>query len=96
MSENADPIGRIKIARPEDGSETNQEAEEITGFEDLASYNWLDETDPAILVPGRSCWIVISLGCLILANTGNYRHTSYLESSSYYTTAEPRFRDRIC
>ena len=58
MANNKEPTASVlsSIAKP--GS---AEPKKISGFEVAASYNWLDEKNPTILVPGNySCH---SLSC---------------------------------
>lgn len=43
----------IKIPQVENSDEAKKGAEMITDVKDLASYNWLDEDNPTILVPGK-------------------------------------------
>lgn len=69
MSASVDPIEEIEIPKPKDDAANIQDAEEITDFKDIASYNWMDKTDPAILVPGRRYWICPPAECHILANS---------------------------
>lgn len=44
----------VKISQPEDALATSPDDAKISDFEDIASYNWLDEPNPTILVPGSS------------------------------------------
>lgn len=43
----------ITVAKPET-SHDGQDFARIFSFETVASYNWLDEAKPTILVPGQS------------------------------------------
>jgi hypothetical protein len=44
----------IDIVTIEESLEISPDDIKITGFEDVASYNWLDKPNPTILVPGIS------------------------------------------
>ena len=46
-------VNVVNISQPEDVSAASPDAAKISEFEDLASYNWLDEPTPTILVPGN-------------------------------------------
>lgn len=48
------PVDVVNISQPEDVPAASSHGAKISEFEDLASYNWLDEPDPTILVPGNS------------------------------------------
>lgn len=47
-------VNAVSISQPENVSAASPDAAKISEFEDLASYNWLDEPTPTILVPGNS------------------------------------------
>ena len=49
----------VEIPRPANGTEAEELELKIDNFESLASYNWLDEKEPSVLVPGRQskCFI---------------------------------------
>lgn len=47
------PINVIDILQPENASAASPDDAKISEFEDVASYNWLDEPNPTILVPGE-------------------------------------------
>lgn len=46
------PVNAVKISQPEDVSAASLDDAKISDFQDVASYNWLDEPTPTILVPG--------------------------------------------
>ena len=47
------PDNAVEISLPEDITPASPEDAKISEFEDVASYNWLDEPTPTILVPGN-------------------------------------------
>ena len=51
----------VKVLQPKDGSPVHSESLKISHFKDLASYNWLDEADPTVLVPGKLLLVVAHL-----------------------------------
>ena len=80
----ATAINIVKVEPTDDG----QDAVKIINFETVASYNWLDEPRPTILVPGQS-WID-GLGNLLLTDSHYRRCSANLGSSSDQPNIEAR------
>lgn len=52
FEETMTPVNKIRIFQPVSTKLAVNEGSQISNFEIVASYNWLDQSDPTILVPG--------------------------------------------
>lgn len=52
FEETMTPVNKIRIFQPQSAKLAVNEGSQISNFEIVASYNWLDQSDPTILVPG--------------------------------------------
>ena len=82
----ATAINLVKVEPTDNGQDTAK----ILNFETVASYNWLDESRPTILVPGQS-WAEYKRKPL-LTYACHGRRPANLGSSSDKTNLEARHR----
>lgn len=92
MADTQEPITDFgdSIARPT-STVGNFEPNRISDFEVGASYNWLDEKNPTIMVPGKHSHCTMScFGPRGLLNHDRFRRAPNMESTSHCSCSDTR------
>ena len=92
----ASPVNAVEISLPEDITPACPDDAKISEFEDVASYNWLDESTPTILVPGNFQVVQTSLLPFVTDKYFGTRDPSDVEPTRHRSAPQARLRCLLC